>query len=77
MSTPEQEKQEHPPITIRFTILADGSVTDVIAVQRSGVAQLDLAAQRAVASAAPFGPLPRNYGKTRFTIQAVFKPAAP
>jgi protein TonB len=62
------------PIAVLFTILADGSVTDVRVVQSSGVALLDLAAQRAVASAAPFGPLPRDYGTNRYTIQGIFKP---
>lgn len=62
------------PIAVRFTILADGSVSDVEIVQSSGASLLDLAAQRAVFSAAPFGPLPRNYGTNRYTIQAVFKP---
>lgn len=62
------------PIAVVFTILADGSVTDVRVAQSSGAALLDLAAQRAVYSAAPFGPLPRNYGTNRYTIQAIFKP---
>jgi TonB family protein len=62
------------PIPVLFTILADGSVTDVRVVQPSGVSLLDLAAQRAVVSAAPFGPLPRDYGTNRYTIQAIFKP---
>jgi protein TonB len=62
------------PIAVYFTILADGSVTDVRVAQSSGVALLDLAAQRAVASAAPFGPLPRSYGTNRYTIQGIFKP---
>ena len=62
------------PIAVLFTILADGSVTDVRVVQSSGIPLLDLAAQRAVASAAPFGPLPRSYGTNRYTIQGIFKP---
>jgi len=62
------------PIAVFFTILSDGSVTDVRVAQSSGIAMLDLAAQRAVASAAPFGPLPRNYGTNRYTIQGIFKP---
>jgi protein TonB len=64
-------------IAVRFTILADGSISDVEIVKSSGAALLDLAAQRAVFSAAPFGPLPRNYGTNRFTIQAVFTPTGP
>ena len=63
-------------IGISFTILADGSVEDVVLVQPSGMALLDFAAQRAVLTAAPFGPLPKSYGTNRYTIQAVFKPTS-
>jgi TonB family protein len=63
-------------IAVSFTILADGNVEDVRLVQPSGVTLLDLAAQRAVQTAAPFGPLPKNYGTNRYTIQAVFKPTS-
>jgi TonB family protein len=63
------------PITVQFTILADGSLDeDVRIVQSSGVPLLDNAARRAIYNAAPFGPLPKNYGTTRYTIQGVFKP---
>jgi TonB family protein len=64
------------PFTVSFTIMADGSVNDVKVVQGSGVFTLDLAAQRAISSAAPFGPLPKNYGTDRYTIQALFKPTS-
>src|SRR6187397_1975639 len=64
------------PIAVLFTILADGSVTDVRVTQGSGIPLLDLAAQRAVVSAGPFGPLPRDYGTNRYTIQAIFKPTS-
>ena len=62
------------PIAVSFTILADGSVEDVRVIQPSGVTLLDLAAQRAVVSAQPFGPLPKHYATNRYTIQALFKP---
>jgi TonB family protein len=64
------------PITISFTILADGSLEDssVRPVQGSGVQLLDNAALRAVYSAAPFGPLPKTYGTNKITIQALFQP---
>jgi protein TonB len=62
------------PVTVRFAILADGSVADVAVVQSSGISLIDRAAQRAVVSAAPFGPLPRSYGTNRYTVQAVFRP---
>jgi TonB family protein len=64
------------PIGVTFTILVDGQVADVRVTQPSGVALLDLAAQRAILNAAPFGPLPREYGGKPKTIQAIFKPAS-
>ena len=64
------------PVAVSFTILANGAVEDVRVVQSSGAALLDMAAQRAVMSAAPFGPLPRDYGTNRYTIQAIFKPTS-
>ena len=62
------------PIGVTFTILADGNVADVDVTQPSGASLLDMAAKRAVLNAAPFGPLPRQYGTNRKTIQAVFRP---
>jgi TonB family protein len=62
------------PIGVTFTIRADGTVTEVRVTAPSGVALLDMAAQRAVLNAAPFGPLPREYGTNRKTIQALFRP---
>jgi TonB family protein len=62
------------PVIVSFTILANGSVADVQVAQSSGVYLLDSAAQRAILSAAPFGPLPRDYGTNRITIQGIFKP---
>lgn len=64
------------PIGVTFTILADGSVADVQVTKPSQATLLNLAAQRAVLSAAPFGPLPREYGTNRYTIQAIFKPTS-
>jgi TonB family protein len=60
---------------VTFTILPDGSVTGVRVTQPSGVALFDMAAQRAILNASPFGPLPREYGQTSRTIQALFKPS--
>jgi len=61
-------------VGVTFTIQPDGSVTDVRLSEPSGASLLDFAAQRAVLNAAPFGPLPREYGQKSFTIRAVFKP---
>lgn len=65
------------PVTVSFTILANGSVEDVRIVQGSGASLLDFAAQRSVHSAAPFHPLPKEYGTNRYTIQAIFRPTTP
>jgi protein TonB len=62
------------PIGVTFTILADGKVSDVRVTQPSGVSLLDMAAKRAILNASPFGPLPRQYGTNRKTIQALFRP---
>lgn len=64
------------PVSVAFTIMADGSVPpgSVQVTQSSGVSLLDLAAQRAVQIAAPFSPLPRDYGTSQITVQANFKP---
>jgi len=61
-------------VGVQFTIMPDGSVTGLQVTQSSGSALLDLAAQRAVTNAAPFAPLPREYGQNPRTIQALFKP---
>jgi TonB family protein len=63
-------------VRVRFTILADGAVEDVQVISPSGVYLLDQAAQRAIYSAAPFGPLPKHYGTRRYTILANFTPTA-
>jgi periplasmic protein TonB len=62
-------------VGVTFVILPDGSVTGVRVTQPSGASLLDMAAQRAILNAAPFGPLPREYGQNPRTIQALFKPA--
>jgi protein TonB len=63
------------PVGVTFTILPDGNVTGVRVTRPSGASLLDMAAQRAILNAAPFGPLPREYGQNPRTIQAIFKPS--
>ncbi len=63
-------------VGVTFTIQPDGSVINVRLTQPSGSSLLDLAAQRAVYNAAPFGPLPKEYGQNPRTIQALFKPTS-
>jgi TonB family protein len=61
-------------IGVTFTILADGTTEGIRITQPSGSTLMDLAAQRAVQMAGPFAPLPKDYGTTRYTLTAVFKP---
>jgi TonB family protein len=62
-------------VGVTFTIQPDGNVTGVRVTQPSGASLLDMAAQRAILNAAPFGALPREYGQNPRTIQALFKPS--
>lgn len=64
------------PVIVSLTILADGNVTDVNVVQSSGISLVDRAAQRAIQSAAPFGPLPKAYGTDRYSLTATFRPTS-
>jgi TonB family protein len=69
--------QLHPgfvtPIEIQFTILEDGSLIAPTVVTPSGSIALDLAATRAIVSAAPFAPLPKDLQAKPFTIRAQFR----
>jgi TonB family protein len=70
--------QVHPefvtPVEVQFTILEDGSLAEPPVVAPSGNIALDLAATRAIVSAAPFAPLPKDMKTKPFTIRAHFKP---
>ena len=77
MTWNQQLKAGHTQsVGVTFTILPDGQVSGVRVTQPSGVSLLDMAAQRAILNAAPFGPLPRDYGQNPRTIEAIFKPTS-
>jgi TonB family protein len=74
----QQVKQTFPqPVIVTFTLNPDGSVplSSVQITQTSGVAMLDLAARRAVQTAAPFSAFPKDYAIRPITIQAEFRPS--
>lgn len=50
--------------TVTFTILADGSVTNVVVTRPSGIPGFDDSCKNAVQKAAPFGPLPPVLGQS-------------
>jgi periplasmic protein TonB len=58
--------------TVRFTIVRDGSITNVQVARSSGFAVLDLTAQRAVMSAR-LPPLPAAYTNPDLTIHLTFE----
>jgi TonB family protein len=73
----QQVKQTFPqPVVVTFSLNPDGSVplASVQITQTSGVAMLDLAARRAVQTAAPFSAFPKDYANRPITIQAEFRP---
>jgi TonB family protein len=73
----QQVKQTFPqPVVVTFTLNPDGSVplASVQIAQSSGVAMIDLAARRAVQTAMPFSPFPKDYANRPLTIQARFTP---
>jgi TonB family protein len=47
-------------VTVKFKVHSDGAVTDLLLVNSSGIAQVDKAALKAVANAAPMRPLPEG-----------------
>jgi protein TonB len=62
-----------PPAVVTFTIRRDGSISGVRVLQTSGNLALDLSAQRAIADAAPFPPLPAGYNGNDVSIEFWFE----
>jgi len=62
-----------PPAILTFIIHRDGSISNVRVGQTSGNIALDLSAQRAVADAAPFPPLPAAFDRNEVSIEFWFQ----
>src|SRR6185503_5681420 len=62
-----------PPAILTFYIRRDGTVHDVRVVHTSGNLALDLSAQRAIADAAPFPPLPNGFSGNEVSIEFWFE----
>jgi protein TonB len=60
------------PAIVLFDIMRDGSVRNVRLFQRSGNYALDVSAERAVWSAAPFPPLPPGYERSSASVELWF-----
>jgi len=61
-----------PRLYMTFTILRDGSVTEVEITQSSGLPEVDRSALRAVLASNPLPPLPADYAGNRVKVSLYF-----
>jgi TonB family protein len=59
--------------TVYFKILRNGQVADLKIKESSGIASLDMSAQRAIQISAPFPPLPSDYDGAYLGIHLIFE----
>lgn len=62
-----------PLVVVTFEILRDGSIRNLRVLQRSGIAALDYACQRAIINASPFPRLPAGFERNSATIEFWFQ----
>jgi len=63
----------HFQTTLYFKIYKDGRISTPEVEQSSGIKSLDLSALRAIASAAPFPPLPKDYEEDFLVVHLIFE----
>jgi len=63
---------QRTPAVVNFEIRRDGSVTNPTVMQSSGNYNIDVSAQRAIMLAAPFPPLPPQYGGSTASVEIRF-----
>lgn len=59
--------------TVYFKILRNGQIADLKVKESSGIASLDMSAQRAIQISAPFPPLPSDYKDDYLGIHLIFE----
>jgi TonB family protein len=59
--------------TVYFKILRNGQISDLKVKESSGIASLDMSAQRAIQISAPFPPLPSDYDGAYLGIHLIFE----
>jgi TonB family protein len=59
-------------LTVRFYILADGTVADAKILRGSGIPPFDFAAFQAIVKSSPFRPLPKDLNSTREGVTVTF-----
>jgi protein TonB len=61
-----------PRVYITFSILRDGTITDVEIARSSGFPEVDRSALRAVLASNPLGPLPNDYAGSKVSVEFYF-----
>ncbi len=59
-------------VTIRFTIHRDGTITDVVILNSSGIPPYDFAAKKAIELSSPLNPLPKDFPNPTERVTAMF-----
>jgi periplasmic protein TonB len=65
-------RSQRTPAFVNFEIRRDGSVSTPTVMQSSGNYNIDVSARRAVLMAAPFPPLPPQYGRDSASVEVRF-----
>ncbi|BAI71424.1 protein [Azospirillum sp. B510] len=63
-----RQRRQEGVVLVRFTIVADGTITGWAVVEGSGHAILDQAAEEMIRRASPLPPIPAEMGRTRIDI---------
>jgi len=65
--------QTAPPAIVTFDLMRDGTVRNVVVLQRSGIPTLDFSAQRAILEASPFPPIPPAFERDSVGVEFSFE----
>ena len=68
-----REKELQGKLSLKFSILADGSLTGLQLIQSSGFLALDDGALKSVLYAAPFSPIPKKMGIDKLNIIVTYE----
>ncbi len=72
LTTISPQIQSAPRVYLSFTILRDGTVTNIQVTQSSGIAEVDRSALRAILASSPLTPLPRDYTGNQVSVEFYF-----
>jgi TonB family protein len=64
--------RQNRTVIVRFAILKDGTIADLVIEKSSGSAMLDRGVQRAIQASDPLPPVPHGFGKEKLTARFKF-----